>query len=184
MRGCDRTVPWRGIHSMPTMRSSAAFGMVALALTALGQTLQAQGLQETKEKTMTAAPSLENSPVSIQAEMDRHQPDVVLGTTRIWHLSATPQQRTAIIEMRTGLPMHRHPDGTHYLFVVDGEMTATVGGQRYELRKGMYIAIAMMIPHKYEVPAGKRIVLLSMDSPPYDPAKTDWIEAKPVKAEQ
>lgn len=120
-----------------------------------------------------------NSPISIRSEMARRPPDVVLGSTRIWHLSATSMQRTAIIEMRDGLPRHLHPDGAHYLYVVEGMMTADVDSQSFSLGPGDYIVIAANAPHNYRVPSGERVVLLSMDSPAYDPTKTFWLDKAP-----
>ena len=122
-----------------------------------------------------------NSPVSIRSEMTRRPPDVVLGTTRIWHLSATSMQRTAIIEMQGGLPRHLHPDGAHYLYVVEGKMTADVDGRSFPLGPGDYIVIAANTPHAYRVPSGESIILLSMDSPAYDPTKTTWLDKAPNK---
>ncbi len=90
-------------------------------------------------------------------------------------------QRTAIIEMRGGLPRHLHPDGAHYLYVVEGEMTADIGGRSYSVRPGDYMVVAVNVPHAYHVPAGKRIILLSMDSPAYDPAKTVWLDSPPTR---
>jgi hypothetical protein len=37
------------------------------------------------------------------------------------------------------------------------------------------------VPHAYIVPTGKRIVMLSMDSPAYDPTKTVWVDGPPKR---
>ncbi len=122
-----------------------------------------------------------NQPISIRSEMTKRPPDVILGSTRIWHLSATSMQRTAIIEMRGGLPRHLHPDGAHYLYVVEGEMQADIDGRSYEVKPGDYLVVASKALHAYHVPAGKHIVLLSMDSPAYDPSKTLWVDGPPKR---
>jgi mannose-6-phosphate isomerase-like protein (cupin superfamily) len=129
----------------------------------------------------SASPALAGTiaPVAITDEVRRRPPDVRLGSTSIWHLSATPMQRTAIIVMRDGLPLHAHPDGPHYLYIVSGEMTAQIDGKSLRLKRGDYIAIPPHVPHRYAVRRGGRVMLLSMDSPPYDPTKTIWLEKKP-----
>ena len=141
-------------------------------------TLLASGAAAAQQAMPPAMPR-STAPVAIMAVIARRPPDVVLGTTRIWHLSDTPMQRTAAIEMRDGLPLHQHPDGAHYLYVLDGEMTATIAGAPWHLRRGDYLAIPARVPHRYVVAPGRRVLLLSMDSPPYDPARTVWLDGGP-----
>lgn len=157
----------------------AGFTRAALAAAILGLLAGAEAMAQATPPA--AAGALVNQPISIRDEMTKRPPDVVLGSTRIWHLSATAMQRTAIIEMRGGLPRHLHPDGAHYLYVVEGEMKADIDGRSFDLRPGDYIVVAAKTQHAYHVAPGKRIVLLSMDSPAYDPAKTVWLDGPPKR---
>ncbi len=153
--------------------------LLAIAAAIWAPVAAAQAKPEVIQPAAGSAEGIVNQPISIRAEMEKRPPDVVLGSTRIWHLSATSMQRTAIIEMRDGLPRHLHPDGAHYLYVTEGEMNADVDGHSYVLRPGDYIVIAANARHRYHVASGKRVVLLSMDSPAYDPAKTIWLDGPP-----
>ena len=90
-------------------------------------------------------------------------------------------QRTAAIELRDGLPLHEHPDGAHYLYVLDGEMTATIGSADFRAATGDYLTTPEHTPHRYRVAPGQSALLLSMDSPPYDPARTVWLELAPKR---
>lgn len=152
---------------------------LAVAVAILGPLAGADARAQAVQPTAEPAGGIVNQPVSIRSEMANRPPDVTLGSTRIWHLSATSAQRTAIIEMRGGLPGHLHPDGAHYLYVVEGEMMADINGRSYAVRPGDYFVVTANVPHAYHVAAGKSVVLLSVDAPAYDPKKTVWLDGPP-----
>ena len=90
----------------------------------------------------------------------------------LWHLHQTPVSRTNLVQMRGESARHIHPDAAHSLYVISGELKATVGDEEIVLREGDFISIPAGVPHGYAVPGGGTALLVSMDSPPYDPAKT------------
>jgi quercetin dioxygenase-like cupin family protein len=46
------------------------------------------------------------------------------------------------------------------------------GDLKTTLQPGDYISIPAGVPHRYKTPIDAPALLLSMDAPPYDPAKT------------
>ena len=95
----------------------------------------------------------------------------------LWPLHKTAISRTNLVQMQGEGGRHTHPDADHSLYVIRGEVKAWVGGEEIALSEGDFISIPAGVPHGYTVAAGQTALLLSLDSPPYDPAKT-----APVKA--
>jgi mannose-6-phosphate isomerase-like protein (cupin superfamily) len=101
------------------------------------------------------------------AELMQQQPNQGL-----WNLHQSATSRTNLVQMRGQSIKHIHPDAEHSLYVISGELTALVEAEAFELRAGDYISIPAGVLHGYKVPEGKTALLISMDAPPYDPAKT------------
>jgi quercetin dioxygenase-like cupin family protein len=96
---------------------------------------------------------------------------------KIWKLHQSATSRTNLVEMRGEAGEHIHPDAEHSLYVISGEVTVRAGNIETTLLAGDYISIPAGMKHGYSVPANKPALLISMDAPPYDAAKT--IRAKP-----
>lgn len=94
----------------------------------------------------------------------------------LWHLHQTAISRTNLVEMRGRSTAHIHPDAAHSLYLISGEAKATVGGEEFALRAGDFISIPAGVVHGYTVAEGKTALFISMDSPPYDPAKTKLVK--------
>lgn len=68
-----------------------------------------------------------------------------------------------------------HPDADHTVLVIEGAIEGEVGGKAIQLKKGDLISIPAGMPHKYTI-KGKDAIIVSMDAPYYDPAKTVVLE--------
>ena len=117
--------------------------------------------------TETPAAPAETKPVIVRTkELQEREPD-----KHLWTLHQTKTSRTNLVEMSGEGVKHIHPDADHSLYVISGEVTAMVGDETCTLHAGDYISIPAGVLHGYRVAPEKTALLISMDSPPYDPAK-------------
>lgn len=93
----------------------------------------------------------------------------------LWTLKKTDIFRINLVKMEGEGKMHEHPDAEHTILVIEGEINAEIGGKKMVLKKGDMISIPKGMPHKYMV-KGKDAIIVSMDAPYYDPAKTILLE--------
>ena len=100
-------------------------------------------------------------------ELMEHEPG-----KHLWPLHKTVISRTNLVQMQRDGGRHTHPDADHSFYVIRGEAKAWVGGEEIALAGGDFISIPAGVAHGYTVAAGQTALLISMDSPPYDPAKT------------
>ena len=76
-----------------------------------------------------------------------------------------------------GAPLHVHHENDEWIYILDGEFVAEVGGVRYRLHRGDSLLMPMHIPHQWSIagipqagaihlytPAGK--MDLASDDPP------------------
>lgn len=97
----------------------------------------------------------------------------------LWTLHQSATSRTNLVQMKGQTTRHLHPDAEHSLYVIHGEVRASVGEEEFDLRTGDYISIPAGVPHSYLVSTREPALLLSLDAPAYDPAKT--IRVEPAK---
>jgi mannose-6-phosphate isomerase-like protein (cupin superfamily) len=50
-----------------------------------------------------------------------------------------------------GAPLHLHHDNDEWLYILEGEFVAEVGGARYRLKRGDSLLLPMRIPHRWSV---------------------------------
>src|SRR3954454_18930944 len=97
----------------------------------------------------------------------------------------------AVVESRVRAgdepPMHTHTREDETLYVVEGAITAYVGGEEIELEAGSYAALPKNVPHVYTVrseqvrllitvePAGAEYFFVPRDDSDGDPAKFGFI---------
>jgi quercetin dioxygenase-like cupin family protein len=72
------------------------------------------------------------------------------------------------------IPTHRHPDGDHILYIVNGRGTITMDGERVELRPGMIVHVPKGVAHGVTAEAGG-LQFVDFAQPPFDPTKIEWI---------
>jgi len=89
----------------------------------------------------------------------------------LWTIKRTDTIRINLVRLSGEMKMHKHPDAEHSIFVLEGKIDALIGTERVTLKKGDFVSIPKGVPHKYTI-RGKRAIIISMDAPYYDPAKT------------
>lgn len=110
-------------------------------------------------------------------DYQKHQarkPDSQGPTVKVWNIRQNETIRINLVEMSGELRLHQHPDAEHSLMLIEGSVRARVGAEEVLMKKGDYLSIPAGVPHKYW--ALEKSLLVSMDAPYYDPAKTVILE--------
>ena len=127
----------------------------------------------------SSAPATGAAPTIVRTrELMAREPNASTTSGHVWRLHQSATSRTNLVEMRGEAGEHIHPDAEHSLYVISGEVTVRAGDLETTLRTGDYISIPPGVPHSYLASRDKPALLISMDAPPYDPAKT--IRVKPA----
>lgn len=103
------------------------------------------------------------------------EPDVKGAHIKVWTIKQDAIIRINLVEISGELALHKHPDADHSLMVLEGELQVQVENQLRQVKKGDYISIPANVAHKYKNITPK-VILVSMDAPYYDPAKTVPLE--------
>lgn len=103
------------------------------------------------------------------------KPQISGPNVKVWTIRQNETIRINLVEMSGELSLHKHPDADHSLIVLDGKVRVQVGDQQMVIGKGDFISIPANVPHKYWS-LTKTAMLVSMDAPYYDPAKTISLE--------
>lgn len=69
--------------------------------------------------------------------------------------------RLLCFESGQGVPMHKHPKGDEYFYVIEGKGKITIGGEEAEAGPGSIIKAPAGVPHQWKN-GGQRLVLLSI----------------------
>jgi quercetin dioxygenase-like cupin family protein len=136
---------------------------------------QAGALTLVTPRVLRAADAPVPSPVPTLVrtrDLLEREPNRSPNSGKVWRLHQSATSRTNLVEMRGEGGEHIHPDAEHSLYVIRGEVIATVGQEKFTLRAGDYISIPAGLTHGYSVPTDQSALLISMDAPPYDPQKT------------
>jgi quercetin dioxygenase-like cupin family protein len=113
--------------------------------------------------------------VSYQKIVLNRKPDIIGKNVKVWTIEQTEKIRINLVEMTGELLLHKHPDASHSLVVLEGKVKVKAGNEILILKKGDYISIPSNMPHKYWS-LTKKSLLMSMDSPYYDSKKTIQLE--------
>ena len=108
-------------------------------------------------------------------EIINKEPDLRSATARVWHIKKTEILRINLVEFTGEMALHRHPDAVHSFLILEGEARVMAGDSTFTMHKGDFISIPTNLPHKLW-PITRRVYIVSMDAPYYDPAKTIRIE--------
>ncbi|RII74308.1 cupin domain-containing protein [Pseudomonas monteilii] len=118
-----------------------------------------------------------------QAPVIKVQESVMAGPTswddpsdRGWTLAKTAEKRVNLVEMRSELKNHSHPDADHSLILLEGRARVVTPNESRVLAPGDYVSIPRDVPHKYYVEGDKPALFISFDAPAYDPAQTIYFE--------
>lgn len=95
---------------------------------------------------------------------------------RGWTLAKTANKRVNLVEMRSELKNHSHPDADHSLILLQGSARVVTPGEDRALKPGDYVSIPRNVAHKYYVEGDRPALFISFDAPAYDPAQTLYFE--------
>lgn len=95
---------------------------------------------------------------------------------RGWTLAKTADKRVNLVEMRSALKNHSHPDADHSLILLKGSARVVTPSEDRVLKPGDYVSIPRNVAHKYYVEGNQPALFISFDAPAYDPAKTVYFE--------
>ncbi|MBI2895953.1 MAG: cupin domain-containing protein [Deltaproteobacteria bacterium] len=150
--------------------------VLAVMAAALVVSAQRRGAVHPGEVT---APALMTS----RADLMKKAPMVdAPGVYKIWETEHTPQLSSELIQVYGTVPMHFHPDGSHRLYMIEGEVDMVIGDRTMHMRPGDYMMIPRGVRHKVTVTSQTPALAGSVAVPPFDPARTVWIEPRPAMA--
>lgn len=98
-------------------------------------------------------------------------PDIEGQNVKVWTIRQDDTIRINLVEMSGELRLHTHPDADHSLMVLKGQVKVEADGKHFVVGAGDFISIPKNVPHKYWS-ITQTSMLVSMDAPYYDPAKT------------
>ena len=87
----------------------------------------------------------------------------------------TPTYTTGAIAVKEEIKMHRHKDGNHVLYIVNGRGTAILDGKPIALKPGTVVHIPKGSSHNIKAEGGEMLIL-DFAQPPFDPAQMEWIK--------
>ena len=70
-------------------------------------------------------------------------------------LVKTPEYTVNAVAVKDEIPMHRHEDGSHVLYIVSGRGTATLDNKPVALKPGIVLHIPKGVNHSIKVEGGK-----------------------------
>ena len=66
-----------------------------------------------------------------------------------------PEYTVNAVAVNDEIPMHRHDDGSHVLYIVSGQGTVILDGKSVALKPGLVVHIPQGITHSIKVEGGK-----------------------------
>jgi quercetin dioxygenase-like cupin family protein len=66
-----------------------------------------------------------------------------------------PDYTVNAVAVKDEIPLHRHDEGTHVLYIVSGRGTATLGGKPVALKAGMIVHIPQSVDHSIKPEGGE-----------------------------
>jgi quercetin dioxygenase-like cupin family protein len=92
-------------------------------------------------------------------------------------LIKTPEYTVNAVAVRDGIPMHRHEDGSHVLYIVSGRGTATLDGKPVALEPGIVVHIPRGVNHSIKVEGG-RMTFVDFVQHAFDSTQAEKTEKK------
>ena len=74
------------------------------------------------------------------------------------------------------IPLHKHPNENHFVYVYKGKAKGTVGSMTWEVGPGQMVAIPAGVPHSFERIGDTPVELILFSTPPFMPNDTIWLE--------
>ncbi|OZE37617.1 MULTISPECIES: cupin domain-containing protein [unclassified Rhodococcus (in: high G+C Gram-positive bacteria)] len=95
---------------------------------------------------------------------------------RGWTLAKSDELRVNLVEMRSELRSHLHPDADHSLVLLSGKARVVTPNEERTLSVGSYVSIPAGLAHKYFVDGSEPAMFVSFDAPAYDSSKTVYLD--------
>ena len=83
-----------------------------------------------------------------------------------------PEYTVNAVAVKDEVPMHRHEDGSHVLYIVSGRGTASLDGKPVALKPGVLVHIPKNVDHSIKVEGGK-MTFIDFVQHPVDPSRVE-----------
>ena len=87
-------------------------------------------------------------------------------------LVKTPEYTVNAVAVKEEIPMHRHEDGSHVLYIVSGRGTATLDGKPVTLKPGIVVHIPKGVNHSIKV-EGEKLTFVDFVQHAFDPKQAE-----------
>jgi len=87
-------------------------------------------------------------------------------------LVKTPEYTVNAVAVKEEIPMHRHEDGSHVLYIVSGRGTATLDGKPVTLKPGIVVHIPKGVNHSIKV-EGEKLTFVDFVQHAIDPKQAE-----------
>jgi mannose-6-phosphate isomerase-like protein (cupin superfamily) len=92
-----------------------------------------------------------------------------------FQLAHTPAMNIRLNKLQERIKRHAHPQSTHFLYLIKGEIELTVGDETTVVKAGDFVTIPQGIPHAMKRVGAAEALLLDVASPP-DVGDVVWYE--------
>ncbi len=93
-------------------------------------------------------------------------------------LAETETGSIELIRLDEKIPLHKHANENHFVFVYKGRAKGTVGDVSAEVGPGQLVAIPAGVPHSFERIGDSPVEIILFSSPPFMPEDIVWLEEK------
>ena len=87
-------------------------------------------------------------------------------------LVKTPEYTVNAVAVKEEIPMHRHEDGSHVLYIVSGRGTGTLDGKPVTLKPGVVVHIPKGVNHSIKV-EGEKLTFVDFVQHAIDPKQAE-----------
>lgn len=91
-------------------------------------------------------------------------------------LAETESGSIELIRFEDKIPMHKHQNENHFVYVYKGKARGTVGDVTAEVGPGQMVAIPAGVPHKFERIGDTPVEIILFSTPPFAPDDVIWLE--------
>jgi|SRR3989338_1018397 len=91
-------------------------------------------------------------------------------------LAETETGSIELIRLDEKIPLHKHENENHFVFVYKGRAKGTVGEVSTEVGPGQLVAIPAGVPHSFERVGDSPVEIILFSSPPFMPEDIVWLE--------
>lgn len=93
-------------------------------------------------------------------------------------LAETETGSIELIRLDEKIPLHKHENENHFVFVHKGRAKGIVGDLSAEVGPGQLVVIPAGVPHSFERVGDTPVEILLFSSPPFVPKDIMWLESE------